>query len=398
MCAVGRVLALGAVLLMASPDSLAQPAPTPAGDAQSAEESDRWVEGELIIEADSGELLIYTYTLVPDSLVSIELVEGGAGAISFKPVILRALVSHYDDLVRADSISRSELEVGVDSEGLRLVLDQSFSLAGLLLLVVVGLLGMGVLALSLLLRRERKRRLQLLQSRLLQERSQEAERRRIAREVHDGPVQDLHALALELSLQAEGPEHAMGAQVNETIRELRAISEGLLPPALAPFGIAPALEGLFERLREREGGLDIELEVEQEWPALQQEARLSLFRITQEAVSNALQHGRPTAVRVRMQQERGMLRLVIEDDGDGFDPSALDFEAQAGRLMASSEDGGFGLLGIHERATLLGGTVDWERLHPGMRVTFSIPERVVVAPRGSTAARPRATAPAASSR
>ncbi|MEO1074800.1 MAG: hypothetical protein AAFX41_02410 [Bacteroidota bacterium] len=66
--------------------------------------------------------------------------------------------------------------------------------------------------------------------------------------------------------------------------------------------------------------------------------------------------------------------------------------------MASSEDGGFGLLGIHERATLLGGTVDWERLHPGMRVTFSIPERVVVAPRGSTAARPRATAPAASSR
>ena len=210
------------------------------------------------------------------------------------------------------------------------------------------------------LRSERQEREAIALAHQWKEAAREAERARLAREIHDGPLQDLHALRMRVALPAGGDgapaDPSLGEAANAVALELRAIAEGLRPPALSRFGLGAALEAHARRLRQR-SEVSVSVEAFDDADRLTEEARTALFRIGQEAISNAIQHGHAGTVHVRVWPEPtgqapDRLCLTVADDGVGL--GDLDTEA----LVA---DGHFGVAGMRERAALLGARL-WARV------------------------------------
>lgn len=187
--------------------------------------------------------------------------------------------------------------------------------------------------------------------------SSERERGRWGRELHDETLQGLGAmrvlLASALRRGAEpGLERAVGeavAQLAEEIEKLRGLISELRPAALDEIGLETALEGLAERSAAR-AGLDVRIEFS--WPqpgsstggGLDRELENAIYRVVQEALTNAARHARAERVDIRLRERDGRLELAIEDDGVGFDPRA--------------RHEGFGLRGMRERIALLGGRLE----------------------------------------
>ena len=134
----------------------------------------------------------------------------------------------------------------------------------------------------------------------------------------------------------------------------------LRPPALDDFGLVPALERFGADLAER---TELSVEVVAGPPArrLAPDVETTLYRITQEAVANAITHGRAGAIRIVLEQAPGAVTLTISDDGRGFDPSQVSSDR-------------FGLRGMRERAALVGGELDIRSAAgQGVRVTAWAP-------------------------
>ena len=201
--------------------------------------------------------------------------------------------------------------------------------------------------------------------------AQEAERQRIARELHDATGQSLTAIALGL----RGVNTALGAsdphlhdQIQEledygtnALKELRKIIADLRPSQLDDLGLVAALKWYVQDF-ERHYDISVHFEVSGEEDRLPADYETALFRIAQEALTNVAKHARtPQAdVRLRFLTRRVCLRVV--DDGCGFDPAPL---AEGNSL------GGWGLRGIQERAVLLGGTSKI-RSQPGQGTTVQV--------------------------
>lgn len=207
-------------------------------------------------------------------------------------------------------------------------------------------------------------------------RVQEDERRRLARELHDGVGQNLTALKHRLSqlddaLPPDGPARAQLdaalALCSETLEDTRHLSRLLRPPILDDLGLEPALRWLARSLGES-AGLVVTLDV-QPLPPLDGELQTLLFRVAQEALNNAAKHASAQNVIVRLVARDGMLQLQVADDGQGFDPAKA--------LHA----GGSGLGGMRERLRLYDGRLE---LHAtpgeGTRVRALVP----LAPRNAT--------------
>lgn len=180
----------------------------------------------------------------------------------------------------------------------------------------------------------------------------ESERARLARELHDGPVQDLYALRARLARAAGPAPEALAeaeAEVRRVVAELRAVSEALRPPALGPYGLAAALRALAERAEQAHPALALHLHLEDDGQALPEAARLALFRIAQEALNNALRHADASQVWVAFRLSPGPPRevtLEVVDDGRGF--------AVPADLSAPAAAGHYGLAGMAERAEAVG--------------------------------------------
>lgn len=220
----------------------------------------------------------------------------------------------------------------------------------------------------------------------------EAERRSIAREIHDGPVQDLFALRLHLAHAAQsvdgstdatstgahdagahdvdaGDVRSLAASVDRDLAriqsDLRAISEGLSPVSLRRRGLSGALRALTQSVAR--GHADVDCVTPPTDPPLAEDVRLTVFRVAQEALSNALRHACPNRVRVELVRTDAWLTLCVCDDGCGFH---LD-----GALSSSAtERPGLGLAGMRERARLIGArlTIDSAPGH-GTCVTLRTP-------------------------
>ena len=185
--------------------------------------------------------------------------------------------------------------------------------------------------------------------------AREAERKHLARELHDSPIQKLIALRYQLGECAAqvGPEtaHTLSALREETgalVNELRRLCRKLRPPLLDAFGLASAIRAHGEE-QEQNHPITVDFVVDEEsesW-SLSEEATVSLFRIYQEAVTNVIKHAHAQHVTVRLTRDDGSVHLVIEDDGVGFERSDS--------LNRLADAGHFGLLGIQERVELLGG-------------------------------------------
>ena len=206
----------------------------------------------------------------------------------------------------------------------------------------------------------------------LYERSRELsimeERHRIARELHDSVTQKLFSLRLTADAAATllaGEEKA--ASHVDTVRqlareatdELRAITVGLRPADLAGDGLATALRKQAELLDRAHGAQVVFTGCAV--PRLRADREEAVYRIAQEALHNALRHGSPQRVRIQLSTSDHNLRLVVTDDGRGFDPD--DPSAQARRRL--------GLASMRERATAAGGRLRVES-RPGRGTTVRL--------------------------
>lgn len=202
--------------------------------------------------------------------------------------------------------------------------------------------------------------------------SQEDERRRLARDLHDETMQDLLAIRRALELEQarlDRPELGQAMQrieqmLEQTMQGVREIARDLRPLMLEDLGLIPALRALLDT-RAAEAGLDAEVRVEGETIALPAETELALYRISQEALTNARKHASASSVRIELAFAPDAVRLTIEDDGAGFRPP--------GSLAQLAQQGSFGLMGIQERVWAIGGelAIDSSPGH-GTRIQVSV--------------------------
>jgi signal transduction histidine kinase len=181
---------------------------------------------------------------------------------------------------------------------------------------------------------------------------QESERLDMAREIHDGPLQDITALLQQIHILMEGDGDA-AERVKKTerlartaVRELRGLCDELAPPWV-DLGLPHALTELAERMSQNYD-IHVSMDVDESFE-LGAERTLSLLRITQEAVSNAVRHGDATEVRGQMFEKDGRLFFEIKDNGRGFDNSV---SHETLRL-----EGHRGLANMTERMSLMNGTL-----------------------------------------
>lgn len=179
----------------------------------------------------------------------------------------------------------------------------------------------------------------------------EEERKRIAREIHDDLGQNLLALRIDADLLAGRTRlrhprlHARAvstrSQIDSTIRSVRNVINDLRPTVL-DLGLAAAVEWQIAQFRER-SGIMCEL-IEQDGDLIiNDHGATALFRVLQESLSNILQHAKASLVRVELAQQDGMVRMTITDNGIGL------------REQSRNKVGSFGLVGIEERISILGG-------------------------------------------
>ena len=189
--------------------------------------------------------------------------------------------------------------------------------------------------------------------------AQEEERLRLARELHDETAQALAALTIALDRTRDDLQ-AGSADARERILEARSIAAGLLeeirrlilglrPSVLDDLGLVPAIRWLCEAsLADR--GIEVSIEAEQAGIRLPAHVEVTLFRITQEAVSNIARHAGAAHVRVGLRVTDGTARVTIVDDGRGFDVART--------IGPAGSDDSVGLVGMQERVGLLGGTIE----------------------------------------
>jgi two-component system sensor histidine kinase UhpB len=192
-------------------------------------------------------------------------------------------------------------------------------------------------------------------------RAQEEERRRLARDLHDEVNQALTAILLRLEALAQDapPERTrevgeLKLLVNQAMDELTGLARQLRPSALDDHGLVPAIEAQLRRFSSR-AGVESSIATHGDPSVLGEDEQIAIYRVAQEALTNAGRHSGASHVEVEVTLKDGCAELRVSDDGEGFEPSA-----------ESSE--GLGLKGMAERARLVGGELD-VRSAPGNGTT-----------------------------
>jgi signal transduction histidine kinase len=205
-------------------------------------------------------------------------------------------------------------------------------------------------------------------------RQHEEERRRLSLELHDETAQVFAAVKMQLGIVRERVEPAVGthvdralALVDDGLRGVRNVLNDLRPGLLDDLGLLPALRSLVTEFGERHGA-PVTFTAPDAIPVLSDEAEVAVFRAVQEALSNVARHADRATVRVELTTPPGALRLVIADDGPGFDGTAV--------LDRAANDGHLGIAGMRERIAALGGRVDVQSAAgTGVRIEIALATR-----------------------
>ena len=195
--------------------------------------------------------------------------------------------------------------------------------------------------------------------------AQEDERKRLARELHDETLQQLTALGIQLDLMDRSQKSIDARRlVGHMADDLHRVIYDLRPSILDDLGLLPAIHWCAERLNA--GGIAVQFEFPETWIDLAPEARITVYRVVQEALMNVERHARAETVLIACTVTDDELSIEVEDDGVGFDPAQMEHPRENGQ--------GLGLLGMRERLALLGGTctVDSQR-GQGTRVLIRLP-------------------------
>jgi signal transduction histidine kinase len=204
---------------------------------------------------------------------------------------------------------------------------------------------------------------------------QDEERRRIARELHDGLGQELTAAKMIvdgiLLQDVSGPasKHAAAdasGLIDRAIQQVRSISHLLHPPLLDEVGLLSALRWFLEGLTKR-SGIETFLDVQPaEFPRLPSEMETAAFRIIQEALNNVFRHSGAKNGWITLQQLNGQFTVTIRDDGKGVEESVMEF--RPGSI-------GMGIGGMRQRVKEFGGELRLARANPGTLVEVVIPTK-----------------------
>jgi two-component system sensor histidine kinase UhpB len=203
--------------------------------------------------------------------------------------------------------------------------------------------------------------------------SQDAERRHIARELHDSAGQTLTALDLQIARISEDAkndpvlaEDVRNAEelVQHLARELRTTSYLLHPPLLDETGISSALNWYVQGLEER-SSLQIDLQVPDNFGRLPSEMELVIFRLVQECLTNIHRHSGSKIALIRVEREENSIHVKVEDQGRGMSPERL--------AAIQSQGTGVGIRGMHERVRHLRGDLVIESNGSGTKVCATLP-------------------------
>jgi signal transduction histidine kinase len=203
--------------------------------------------------------------------------------------------------------------------------------------------------------------------------AQEDERRRISLELHDEAGQALTALKLSLALtRNEVPANLANiAQrmqdaiqlVENTIEHIRTLAQNLHPPSLDSLGLEQCLQSLCENLSHR-SKISIQLHTNLN-DRLPGHIQISIYRVVQEALNNAIKHANPSCIHIRLESDAERISLLVVDDGKGFSPE---------HLAEHGSGSGLGLQGMRERIDALGGSFEiYSSPGAGTRLVASVP-------------------------
>jgi two-component system sensor histidine kinase DegS len=192
--------------------------------------------------------------------------------------------------------------------------------------------------------------------------AQEEERKRLSREIHDGPAQMMANVMMRSDLiekihRERGSEEALAeirnlkVMVRNALYEVRRIIYDLRPMALDDLGLIPTLKKYLQTIEDYNKDIEmtfVNLCVEKRLPS---EMEVALFRLVQESIQNALKHAKPKHIQVKLSMTKEIAMVIIKDDGIGFDSTI-------------EKEGSFGLMGMRERVELLEGDLTIDS-HPG---------------------------------
>jgi len=225
-------------------------------------------------------------------------------------------------------------------------------------------------------RKEAEEALHQLSARLL--RLQDEERRRLGRELHDSLAQSVMAVNLDLAQVARSSKplgkqarHALSEArgvLREMSREIRTLSYLLHPPVLDELGLASAVKEYAHGFSER-SGIALEIDIPPGFPRMPQEAEIAFFRIVQESLANIQKHSGSATGGIRLWNSQGCVQLEISDHGRGIAAEAQ----REGNGTPKPSRLGVGILGMRERMTQLGGTLEVQSGAAGTTVRATIP-------------------------
>ena len=208
--------------------------------------------------------------------------------------------------------------------------------------------------------------------------AQEEERKRVSREIHDGPAQMLANVMMRSELierifRERGTEEgfkeikSLKVNVRNALYEVRRIIYDLRPMALDDLGLIPTLRKYMDTIEEYNGKIKIDFQSIGEMgdKRLPPRFEVALFRLAQEAVTNALKHAEATEISIKVEVTCKNITMVIKDNGKGFNIK---------EAMGNKDKKSFGLIGMKERIDLLGGkmTID-SKLDLGTFIMFQVP-------------------------
>jgi PAS domain S-box-containing protein len=222
--------------------------------------------------------------------------------------------------------------------------------------------------------RERMRaakELQEIRGRLMN--SKEEERLRLARDLHDGPIQELIAIIYHLNQlgQDATPEvrkdlKEVSEQILKANQSLRMITAELRPQALAPFGLEKAIRSHAGDLQQANPDIAIKLKLMSDGQAFPEITRMALYRVYRQSIDNILQHSGADTARITFQFDHRRIWMEIADNGSGFQPPSGWIQLVRG--------GHFGLAGMSERVEALGGKLEIQSAPgEGTRILVEVP-------------------------
>ncbi|RDW15658.1 sensor histidine kinase [Oceanobacillus chungangensis] len=205
--------------------------------------------------------------------------------------------------------------------------------------------------------------------------AQEEERRKISREIHDGPAQMLANILLrselvERSYRQGDTEEALAEirsvrkMIRSSLYEVRRIIYDLRPMALDDLGLVPTIKKYIANIADY-NKMKIDFNVIGEETRLNQKYEVAFFRLVQEAVQNAIKHAEAALIQVRLEIRRNNLTMLIKDNGKGFDPKV-------------KNDNSFGLIGMKERVEILDGSLTIDSvIGKGTMIIIRVPYKAV---------------------